>query len=65
VKTGSVIAADWALPAARPGGLGVVAGATASASAGRDAAADAAAAALVDPLGRPPLFTSSAPGVVR
>ena len=28
-------------------------------------AADAVAAALVDPLGRPPLFTSSAPGLVR
>jgi hypothetical protein len=61
VKTGSVIAADWALPAARSGGLRVAA----AASAGRDAAADAAAAALVDPLGRPAFFTSSAPGVVR
>jgi hypothetical protein len=55
VKTGSVIAADWALPA------------TSVIAAGPDAAADAAAAAaaLVDPLGRPAFFTSSAPGVVR
>jgi hypothetical protein len=65
MKGGVELAADGVLcplPASGlPVGLGVAGAAAAVSAAAVDAAALAATAALVDPLGLPPLFTSSVP----